>query len=75
VLVEHERGVRSIGLDPVLLDRPVAAPFLAALRVVADAPAAPKIPLLRSTSSANTAHVEASSGRIVYDTLGSLLIN
>jgi hypothetical protein len=27
--------------------------------------------LLRSTISANAAHVEASSGRIVYDTLGS----
>jgi hypothetical protein len=31
----------------------------------------PKIPLLRSTSSAKAAHIEASRGRIVYDILES----
>src|SRR3981189_1140299 len=33
VLVKHERGMRSIGPDPILLDCTVADPFLTAFRV------------------------------------------
>jgi hypothetical protein len=46
VLVEDERGVSATGPDPVLFDRPITDPLLAALRVVTDAPATAEYPVV-----------------------------
>lgn len=49
----------------------MADPLLAALRVVTDAPATAEAAVVALDQSAEAPHVEASTGRIVYDLVES----